>query len=492
MRNLALVAAYDGTLATDGTLSSAAALALERLRVSGRRAILVTGRRVDDLMRVCSRMQMFDLVVAENGAVVYDPQSHESTLLASPPARRLIERLRERGVQPLEVGAAVVATQGPHHAVVIEVIRELGLELQVIFNRSAVMVMPSGVNKATGLEVALARLGLTRHEVAGIGDAENDHSFLDRCECAVAVVNAVPALMESVAFVTQAPNGDGVAELVDELIATDLRRMEGKLQQHLIRLGSRTDGSEVCIPPYGRNLLIAGPSGSGKSTLAAGIIERLAGKEYQVCIVDPEGDYGTLPHLAAVGNRRSAPSVSEILSILENPKISVSVSLLGIPLGDRPVFFAQLIPSLHALRTRTGRPHWLVLDEAHHMLPATWGHTGSALPYVLGETIFVTVHPAHVVPDILGAIDVVLAAGPSPEKTLGEFSAAAGRRLSWPDGLRGDRDSVVAWFVEDGALPFPIKPERGRAERCAICASTRKETCAGTASISAAPTAGTT
>jgi hypothetical protein len=279
------------------------------------------------------------------------------------------------------------------------------------------------------------------------------------------VANAVPALVERAAFVTQAPNGEGVAELVDELITTDLRRLEGTLPQHLIRIGSRTDGSAVCIPPYGRNLLIAGPSGSGKSTLAAGIMERLTGKEYQVCVVDPEGDYSTLPHLAALGNQRRAPSLNEILSILENPKISVSVSLLGIPLGDRPAFFAQLIPSLHALRTRTGRPHWLVLDEAHHMLPATWGHTGSALPYALGETIFVTVHPGHVAPDILSVIDVVLATGPFPEKTLGEFAAAAGRRLSWPHGLRYDRDGVIAWFVEEGALPFPMKPERGRAER---------------------------
>jgi hypothetical protein len=106
-----------------------------------------------------------------------------------------------------------------------------------------------------------------------------------------------------------------------------------------------------------------------------------------------------------------------------------------------------------------------VLDEAHHMLPATWGHTGSALPNALGETIFVTVHPDHVAPEILSAIDVVLATGPSPEKTLGEFAGAAGRRLSWPHGLRGDRDSVVAWFVEDATLPIPMKPERGRAER---------------------------
>jgi hypothetical protein len=325
------------------------------------------------------------------------------------------------------------------------------------------MVLPAGVNKATGLETALRKLGLSRHEVVGIGDGENDHSFLERCECAVAVANAAPSIKEVAAFVTRGADGDGVTELIDELIANDLHRVEGTLQKHLILVGTRGDGTQVHIPPYGRNLLVAGPSGSGKSTLTAGIIERLMGKEYQVCIVDPEGDYESLQDVVALGNQRSAPSVNEVLSILEDPKISLSVNLLGIPVEDRPGFFAQLIPSLRALRTRTGRPHWLVLDEAHHMLPSTWGHTGSALP--LTETILITVHPAHVAPPILSPIDVVLAIGPSPEETLGEFANAVGRPLTWPYGLSSQIDKVVAWFVRDGELPFSLQPERGRAER---------------------------
>ena len=465
MRYLALVADYDGTLATDDRLSDAAALALGRLRVSGRRAILVTGRRLDDLLRVCPRLQLFDLVVAENGAVVYDPRSQESFALANPPPGCFVERLRDRGVEPLEVGRVVVATHETHRTAVLDVIREIGLELQLIFNRTALMVLPAGVNKATGLEWALRKLGLSRHEVVGIGDAENDHSFLERCECATAVANALPSLKKVAAFVTRGSNGDGVTELIDELIANDLHAFEGKLRQHLIRVGARPDKTQVYIPPYGRNLLIAGPSGSGKSTLAAGIIERLIDKAYQVCIIDPEGDYGSLQDVVALGNQRSAPSVNEVLSILEDPNISLSVNLLGIALEDRPGFFAQLIPSLHALRARAGRPHWLVLDEAHHMLPETWGHTAAALPRKLGETILVTVHPGHVAPAILAPIDVVFAIGKAPEKTLGEFATAVGQSLTWPHGLSSQPGKVVAWFVGDGRLPFSMQPERGRAER---------------------------
>ena len=63
-----------------------------------------------------------------------------------------------------------------------------------MFNKDAVMVLPAGVNKATGLDYALRKLGLSFHETVGIGDAENDHAFLQRCECAVAVSNAVPSI----------------------------------------------------------------------------------------------------------------------------------------------------------------------------------------------------------------------------------------------------------------------------------------------------------
>ena len=465
MRYLALAVDYDGTAATDAKLADSARAAIERLRASGRRAVLVTGRRIADLLEVCPSVASFDLVVAENGAVVYDPLRREGAVLCPSVPARFVDRLRERGVAPLEVGKVLVATRDPHGAVVFDVIRELELELQVIANRSKIMVLPPGINKASGLKFALQRLGLSQHEAVAIGHAENDHSLLDYCECGVAVSSAVGSLKDAAEFVTRTANGDGVAELIDELIADDLRRMEGKIERHLVLLGERSDGTEVRMPPYGRNVLIAGPSGSGKSTLTAGIVERLIEKSYQVCIIDPEGDYSTLRTLTSLGNPQRAPSVNEVLSILEQPAVNLSVNLLGLPLADRPLYFAQLIPGLLALRVRTGRPHWIILDEAHHMLPQTWGHAASTLPQKLGETILVTVHPDHVAPAVLRPIDVVIAIGHSPEKTLGTYARASGRALTWPEGLRSEEGKVVAWFVRDNETPFSMRPRPGRAER---------------------------
>ena len=465
MRYLALALDYDGTIATDGRMSIAAASAIVRLRTSGRRTILVTGRRLDDLLAVCPHIELFDYVVAENGAVVYAPRTREETLLGKRPPARFIERLRSLGVDQIEVGRVIVATWLPYHAAVLRAIQETGLELLVVFNKTAVMVLPTGINKATGLDYALRKLGLSFHEAVGIGDGENDHSFLERCECAVAVANAVPSIREIAAFVTKGEGGQGVAELIDELIGDDLSRLQGELSQHLIAIGLRPDGTEVMVPPYGVNLLIAGPSGSGKSTVTAGIVERLIEQTYQVCIIDPEGDYGASQGVITLGDRNHAVGITEILAILEDPKINLNVNLLGIQLADRPAFFGQLFPSLRTLRIRTGRPHWMILDEAHHMLPFEWGHVADALPYSLGETVFVTVHADHLAPASLAQVDVIIAVGPSPDQTLQTFSKASRHYLTWPEGLSYTAEKVVIWFPRESPHPFPASIIDARGER---------------------------
>src|SRR5512138_207806 len=465
MRYLALAVDFDGTAASEDRLSDAAKHAIARLPASGRRAVLVTGRRLSELRRVCPELRLFNLVIAENGAVLYDPHRREETLLAPPMPARFIERLRDRGVEPLDVGQVLISAHDQHRAIIHDVIRDLGLELQVIYNRSFVMVLPPGINKASGLAEALRRLGLSQHEAVGIGDAENDYSFLCYCECGAAVANAVESLKDSADLVMRGINGHGVAELVDELIANDLKRLEGKIERHLVAIGTRADGSAVRIPPHGHNILIAGPSGCGKSTLTAGIVERLMDQSYQVCIIDPEGDYSAMQSVIALGSHRRAPSVNEVLSILEDPVINLSVNLLGLPLEDRPLFFAQLIPGLQAMRARTGRPHWVVLDEAHHMLPQDWGHTESTMPRALGETILVTVHPDHVAPAMLAPVDIVFAIGHSPEDTLRRFADTAGRTLHWPQGLDHQPRQAIAWFVNEEAGPFLVQPQRTRAER---------------------------
>lgn len=221
MRYVALATDYDGTLATHGKVAESTLEALRRVRVSGRKLLMVTGRHLPDLKSVFSRLDLFDLVVAENGALLYWPETDDERLLCDPPDPRFIKLLEQKGV-PISVGRGIVATWEPHEAVVLECIRDLGLELHVIFNKGSVMVLPSGVNKATGLLAALEDLGLSPHNVVGVGDAENDHAFLAECECAVAVANALTTLKERAHVVTQGKQGQGVEELIEQLVEDDL------------------------------------------------------------------------------------------------------------------------------------------------------------------------------------------------------------------------------------------------------------------------------
>jgi hydroxymethylpyrimidine pyrophosphatase-like HAD family hydrolase len=213
---------YDGTVASHGRVEDSTRAALERLRGSGCRLALVTGRQLDDLQGVFNRLDLFDRVVAENGALLYRPSDHTEQALGEPPPPRLIEELSRKGVVPLVVGRVIVATRVPHEHTVLQTIRDLGLELQLSFNKGAVMVLPSGVSKASGLHAALDELGVRPRETVGIGDAENDHAFLALCGYSVAVENALPALKQRVDYVTAGDDGAGVVELVERLLASDL------------------------------------------------------------------------------------------------------------------------------------------------------------------------------------------------------------------------------------------------------------------------------
>ncbi len=225
MRYHALACDYDGTLATHGTVDEPTLEALDRFRSSGRKLILVTGRELDDLGRVFPHLDYFDRIVAENGALLYRPATGEELLLAEPPPEEFIAGLRERCVSPLSVGRVIVATWEPFHTTARDLIRTLDLELQVVFNKGAVMVLPFGVDKAAGLKSALAEIGLSVHQSVGIGDAENDEIMLSACRCSAAVANALQRTKEFADIVTEQSHGAGVAELIDRIIATDLQEL---------------------------------------------------------------------------------------------------------------------------------------------------------------------------------------------------------------------------------------------------------------------------
>lgn len=222
MKCRALATDYDGTLAHDGVVRPETTAALDRFRTSGRQLFMVTGRELPELKQVCPVLDRFEFVIAENGALLYRPAANTSRLLCEQASEPLVEALRQKNLQPLSVGEAIIATVEPNEVVVLAEIKRLGLELQVIFNKGSVMVLPTGVNKATGLTALLKEAKIDNEQVVGVGDAENDHAFLECCGLGVAVANALPALKQHADLVTAEARGDGVAELIDMILSDDL------------------------------------------------------------------------------------------------------------------------------------------------------------------------------------------------------------------------------------------------------------------------------
>jgi hypothetical protein len=421
MRFMALASDYDGTLAHDGIVNQQTVEALLRFRQSGRLLILVTGRELADLEAVFPQLNLFHRVVAENGALLYNAETREKRRLGEPPPKHFIDALHERGILALSVGDVIVATSHPYETAVLDTIRDLGLELNVIFNKGAVMILPAGVNKRTGLKVALDEIGISEHNTAGVGDAENDHAFLAFCECGVAVANALPAVKETADLVTKEDHGAGVVELIDRILKDDLASANMNLKRHDIVIGH--DGpEEILLPAYGSSVLVSGASGSGKSTFTKGFLESLHKREYQVCLIDPEGDYASVQGAITVGDEKTAASEDQASQALQNPSNQVVISLVGIPIGDRPSFFARLLPRLQDMRLRTGRPHWIIVDEAHHMFPAEPGPGAAHVPPGMRNIVLITVHPDHVAPAALRDLDIVVAVGASPDKVLQAFA----------------------------------------------------------------------
>ncbi len=456
MRYVALATDYDGTLAEHGRVSEATVEALERCRASGRKLLLVTGRRLPELLEIFPQTGLFERVVAENGALLYDPANRRETPLADPPVAGFVQALRRRGVEAIGVGRVIVATWESERGKVLDAVKELGLELQLIFNKGSLMILPSGVNKATGLKAALGELGLSAHNAAGVGDAENDHAFLDACECGVAVGNALPALKQRADWVVSGAEGAGVQELIARLLEDDLAGVPVRATGRVL-LGADRDGRDVRVGRYGTGILVAGSSGGGKSTLTTGVLERLLEAGYQFCAVDPEGDYQGFPGVTSLGDNHHIPALAEVTSILEKPSESVILNLLGVGFEQRPAYFQSLLPRFQELSGRSGRPHWIVVDEAHHVLPRDLAGPPAPLPSALNGLMLITLEPDQLAREALERVDTVIAVGREPQVMLRKFCRTRGMPEPETPVEELERGEAVYWQVgERRAAPFQV------------------------------------
>jgi hydroxymethylpyrimidine pyrophosphatase-like HAD family hydrolase len=461
----AIAADFDGTLTDDGQRPMEAVLdGLSRARASGLIVFLVTGRITSELRSSFPDLDEYvDVVVAENGCVLVT--ADRTRRLATPVDEALVDALNTRGVS-VRRGDVLLAGSAKDRAITMEEIHRLELDSQLVFNRSEMMILPSGVTKGSGLFDALGDLGISRHSTIGVGDAENDYSLLDVCEVGAAVANAVPGLKAVADVVLPEASGRGVLGLLDLVQRADAPAIHSARWQ--VQLGVTPTGSPVSLPSSQVNVLVCGGSGSGKSYMAGLFAERLIAQGYCVLVVDPEGDHqglGRLRGVVVIDARDRLPAPHRVVDLFLRRFTSVVLDLSLVPPDRRHAYLEQLTAVVDASRAASGLPHWVISDEAHES--ATGMHS-AAIP--IGESAsgrwgscLVTYRPDLIEPDQIQRTDAVIALGTGREPNRHIVELITGVHGGDPEWVRqqlrdiGPGSGLLVPRIGDGApRPFHI------------------------------------
>jgi Cof subfamily protein (haloacid dehalogenase superfamily) len=261
----------DGTLLLpDETVSERTRAALAAARRAGITVVLVSGRQPRSLGPIAERIGVGGIAICANGALVWDLDTGtmvDATPLAAELATRLVHALRqaipgvllavelegggfghERGwfedltaVRPEAREAdALEVIRGP---VIKLLVRHPAMPFAELAERARqavgedavatwaglrlVEISAAGVTKAFALERLCRRLGVDASEVVAVGDMPNDLAMLNWAGTAVAVANAAPEVLEAADEVTAANVEDGVAQLLERILAANGARREG-------------------------------------------------------------------------------------------------------------------------------------------------------------------------------------------------------------------------------------------------------------------------
>jgi len=215
---IALATDGDGTLLRGGHMGRQTIAALKRWRDSGHKLVLVTGENVRQIADF-PHADLFDRIVAENGAIVVRSRKGKPRRLCQLPPQKLLRAFKEGHVWPMKRGRVILQAKFDQEENIRRILRRTKVPWRIIRNRKELIVIPDGITKATGVAAALKELGLSPRQAVGVGDAENDRALLQLCGLAVAVNNAVPKLKRKADFITRGQYGKGVAELIDRLLA---------------------------------------------------------------------------------------------------------------------------------------------------------------------------------------------------------------------------------------------------------------------------------
>ncbi|MGZ8651414.1 MAG: HAD family hydrolase [Actinomycetota bacterium] len=407
----AIALGIDGTLVHGASISGPALEALRRTRAGGTRIILVTGRTVGGVQEILpNAVDQVDALVAENGALLVAGGRHRA--LAPPLDPALAAALADRGVQ-MRRGTVIGVTDVGHEHVVLDEVRRLELEYQLVRNRDLLLILPPGVNKGSGLLQALRHLGTSPRDTLAIGDAENDHSLFDVAECGVAVADAVRSLRHRADLVLE--DGAGIAQLLGGELLDDPGRFRSR---RLLVLGVDDRGGSVSLPAPQRNLLVAGGRREQRMRLAGLVAEQLTALGYSVVVVDGEGDFpiGRTPERVRVAEG-GADHASAVRSLLRLGDGAV-VDLARLDPASRAQYLERLLAEIDSERRASGLPHWVVVEDGE----VTTATIRELLPEA-GRCLIVG-YPSELTEEAIADTDVgLIITDPQPDEALVHLAA---------------------------------------------------------------------
>jgi Cof subfamily protein (haloacid dehalogenase superfamily) len=257
----------DGTLLNDhGKLSPRTVAAVRAAVDAGFQMVLASGRPPRTMQPIADQLGLKNIGVSSNGAILFDfasKQVIENRHVPKETLKNIILRLKERepsvcfatehghhvgtephfprpdtwvsGIAP-KIGdidtlcaddVIKLAVHHPDHAVeaLAELVRAVaGDELSVTFSgMHFVEVAAAGVSKALGLAAVCKRLGVDPERVVAFGDMPNDIAMLSFVGRGIAMGNAHPDVMADGYETTATNDEDGVARVIEALVASRAR-----------------------------------------------------------------------------------------------------------------------------------------------------------------------------------------------------------------------------------------------------------------------------
>ena len=231
---------FDGTSATNGQLAPELYAILAEARRQGILTLLATGRVLEEAQRLGENAP-FDVIIAENGAIVYLSIPRCTIQLGSPPPNGFLDELRATGL-PFHAGAVIVGTQEQHASHLRHLIYRFGIDAHLVFNRNDVMLLPNGINKATGIRCALDIMGRSERNMIAFGDAENDIPMLMTAALGVAARDSIPSVLALADDRVPEPGGAGVALYIHRIL--NRGGFLPNLRREKIPLGRTSDGDD--------------------------------------------------------------------------------------------------------------------------------------------------------------------------------------------------------------------------------------------------------